>query len=93
MKKVKDMLIKITCNNCGDIAVFDVEYMTPKRKKIYDCYICRNNNKKYYEKSNFLKKDGVICNDLKAFFGKDKGFKFEKIKEEEFEKIKESVKR
>lgn len=28
------MLVKITCNNCGDVAVFDKDYMTPKRKDV-----------------------------------------------------------
>ena len=44
------MLIKVTCNNCGDIAVFEKDYMTPKKKRCFDCYMCRNNNKEYNER-------------------------------------------
>ena len=74
------------------IAVFDENYITPKERRCFDCYKCRNNNKEHSERKNFLKKDGVVCYDnfnLNKYFGRHKGFKFEKITEEEFEKMKE----
>lgn len=78
------MLIKITCNNCGDISIFDKEYMTPKRKKCFDCYMCRNNNKEYTDRKRFLKNyDSAESVDLNKYFGRHKGFTFENIKEEE----------
>jgi hypothetical protein len=86
------MLIKITCNNCGDVAVFDKDYMTSKRKRCFDCYICRNNNKEYNEIKNFFKKNNNNVYDnfnLNECFGRHKGFTFENITEEEFEKMKE----
>ena len=75
------MLIKITCNNCGDISIFDKEYMTPKRKKCFDCYMCRNNNKELTDREKFLKKNESACENLNLnkYFGRHKGFIFENI--------------
>ena len=50
------MLVKVTCNNCGDISIFEKDYMTPKKKRCFDCYICRNNNKEHNDRKKFLKK-------------------------------------
>ena len=83
------MLVKITCNNCGDISIFDKEYMTPKRKKCFDCYMCRNNNKEHNDRKRFLENyDSAESVDLNKYFGRHKGFIFENIKEgENYEKI------
>lgn len=86
------MLIKITCNNCGDVAVFEKDYMTSNRKKCFDCYVCRNNNKEYRERKKFLENNrNNFCENLDTdkYFGRHKGFVFENITKEEFEKMKE----
>ena len=86
------MLIKITCKNCGDVALYEKDYMIPNRKKRYDCYRCRNNNKEYHERKKFLKNNrNNFCENLDTdkYFGRHKGFTFENITEEEFEKMKE----
>lgn len=85
------MLIKVTCLNCGDIAVFDKEYLTPKKKRCFDCYICRNNNKEYKDKKNFLKnnKNNIYDGfDFNKYYGRHKGFIFESITEDEFNLLK-----
>ena len=87
------MLIKIICNNCGDIAVFEKDYMTSNEKKCFDCYKCRNNNKEYRERKKILENNrNNFCENLDTdkYFGRHKGFVFENITEEEFEKWKKS---
>lgn len=81
------MLVKVTCNNCGDVAVFEKDYLTTNRKKCFDCYICRNSNKEHNDRKKFLKNnnDKVYDNfDVNKYFGRHKGFTFENIKEDKY---------
>lgn len=85
------MEMLVICKNCGEVERYDLDYFKSKEKMFknnHKCSICANSIKEYKNikkdfnritKLGYKVEDLCINNDISNFYGRHKGFKFEKV--------------